>query len=127
MHIFTMQIFSSAIWVMSALLFNNAIADDPPQNEVANFTFEGDFFKGDVIAGNQTSVFKFEDLKRDGRTFAWTQEGERVEVLQVDLMNNDSYTIASWCSPDERCERSDGFSGSSTFHVLPMLDAASYS
>lgn len=106
-----MRIFSSSIWVLSTLLFNNAIADDPTHNEEPSFIFDGTFFNGDVVAGNQTSVFEFEDLKNNVTTFKWIQEGgEQVAVLQVDLMSNDSKTIASWCSPGERCEPSDGFS-----------------
>ncbi|KAK7719699.1 hypothetical protein SLS64_001878 [Diaporthe eres] len=94
-----MRIFSSIIWVLSTLLFNNAIADDPPHNEEPNFIFNGTFFQGGLVAGNQISVFDIEGFKRDGKTFMWTQEGEQTQVLQVDLMSNDSDTIASWCPP----------------------------
>lgn len=122
-----MRIFSSSIWVLPALLFNRAVADGPTPSGAANFTFVGESFLGVKVANNQSSVFNFEDLKSNGKTFHWTQEGDQVEVLQVDLVSNGSDTIASWCAPDETCSQSDGFIGSSILAVLPMMDAASYS
>ena len=120
-----MRIFSSTIWVLPALLFNDVAADGPPTHEVANFTFEGYSFQGQKFGLNQSSVFDFDELKREGKDFSWTQTSEQVEVLQVDLMNNRSHAIASWCRLDENCNRKEGFSGSYTAHILPTMDAAS--
>lgn len=116
-----MRIFSSTIWVLSTLLFNTAIADDPPHNEEPNFIFDGTSFQGEFFSPNQSSVFDIDKLGH-GKNFIWKQSNEQVDVdvLQVDLMNNDSSTIASW-SPSNKNE----ISGSYTTHVLLMMDAAS--
>ncbi|KAI7776677.1 hypothetical protein LA080_004708 [Diaporthe eres] len=99
-----MRIFSSTIWVLSTLLFNTAMADDPPHNEEPNFIFDGTSFQGEFFSPNQSSVFDIDKL-RPGKNFIWKQSNEQVDVdvLQVDLMNNDSSTIASW-SPSNKNE-----------------------
>lgn len=122
-----MRIFSPITWALSALLFSNAIADNPPQNEMPTFTFAGDHFQGQFFAPNQSSVFDFNQLKQQGKTFIWNQNqtSQQVDILQVDLMSDGSYVVASWCQPGENCNSTEGFSGSYNTNLLPMIDSAS--
>lgn len=91
------------------------------------FTFIGDYFRGQVFAPNQSSVFDFDQLEKEGKKFIWTQTqtSQQVEVLQVDLMSNGSNTLASWCQSDENCNSTERFYGSYNTHLLPMIDSAS--
>lgn len=122
-----MRIFSPTIWALPALLFSSAIADNPPQNEMPTFIFDGNYFQGQFFAPNRSSVFDFDQLKQQEKNFIWNQNqtSQQVEILQVDLMSNGSLTVASWCQPDEKCNSTEGFSGSYNTDLLPIIDSAS--
>lgn len=118
-----MRIYSSTLWVLSAAIFNKVVANNTP-----TFIFIGETFRGELIAPNQqSSIFVYSEIE-GGHTFTWNQtDGGHVEVLQVDLMNNETHAIASWCDPADDCSQTPGMSGSFSTRILSTMTIASHS
>lgn len=84
------------------------------QDATPHFQFDGTTFKGDLIDGSQSSVFKYQNII-NGTTFKWLQDDSQAgaKVVRVDLMNSRNESILFWCPGYQNCNTTEGFYGSS--------------
>lgn len=110
LHISTMRIHLWTTWVLLGAMFSIVAAQDA----TPRFQFDGTTFKGDLIDGHQSSVFKYENIM-NGTTFKWLQDKSQdgAEVVRVDLMNIRNESILFWCPGYPNCTTTEGFDGSS--------------